>query len=186
MAIDDQIARLERITPLIPPCRCCGKALSILDGITEAVREGVGIHFECIPNHWGKHSKQINKSRCREFGEYNAMFKPRIPSRRENDALEEYALGRMADAIGGQIEHSGGGIFGVRVEYDGVPPEWQPGVTFYFGFADDVLGWDVNDSDGDLIGWNKAITTATIDRPDIAVSICRSALRDNRMTKWEV
>ena len=67
MAIDDQIERLERITPLIPPCRCCGKALSILDGITEAVREGVGIHTRCIPQHWGKHSKHINNARCREF-----------------------------------------------------------------------------------------------------------------------
>jgi len=67
MAIEDQIERLERITPEIPPCRCCGKALSILDGITEAVREGVGIHTRCIPKHWGKHSKHINNARCKEF-----------------------------------------------------------------------------------------------------------------------
>jgi hypothetical protein len=67
MAIEDQIERLERITPLIPPCRCCGKALSILDGITDAVREGVGIHTRCIPKHWGKHSKHINNARCKEF-----------------------------------------------------------------------------------------------------------------------
>ena len=70
MAIEDQLERLERITqeiPQIPPCRCCGKALSILDGITETVREGVGIHTRCIPKHWGKHSKRINNARCKEF-----------------------------------------------------------------------------------------------------------------------
>ena len=70
MAIEDQLERLERITqeiPQIPPCRCCGKALSILDGITEAVREGVGIHTRCIPKHWSKHSKRINTARCKEF-----------------------------------------------------------------------------------------------------------------------
>ena len=70
MAIEYVLEQLERIAqeiPQIPPCRCCGKALSILDGITDAVRDGVGIHTRCIPKHWSKHSKHINGARCREF-----------------------------------------------------------------------------------------------------------------------
>ena len=68
--IDNQLPRLERIAnqlPRVPLCRCCGGTLGILDGITDAVREGVGIHTRCIPKHWGKHDKGINSKRCREF-----------------------------------------------------------------------------------------------------------------------
>ena len=69
--IENQLARLERIKrellPKIPPCRCCGGMLGILDGISDAVLEGVGIHTRCIPKHWGKHSKNINAAKCHEF-----------------------------------------------------------------------------------------------------------------------
>ena len=41
-------------------CRCCGKAL-------EWVTDNHPIHTACIPNHWGKHAKGINASRCAEF-----------------------------------------------------------------------------------------------------------------------
>ena len=58
--------RLERIAPRIPPCRCCGKKLGILDGINQAVRDGIGIHTRCIPTHWSKHDKGINAGRCKE------------------------------------------------------------------------------------------------------------------------
>lgn len=43
-------------------CRCCGKALGILE------RDGAPIHTKCIPNHWGKHAHQVNSSKCHEFG----------------------------------------------------------------------------------------------------------------------
>ena len=44
-------------------CRCCGKALN-RGGETH---DGYYIHTLCIGKHWDKHSKGINKSRCREF-----------------------------------------------------------------------------------------------------------------------
>jgi hypothetical protein len=69
MGIDNQVARgisLEQVVPRIPPCRCCGKALGILDGISEAVREGAGIHTRCIPKHNGKHTHGINAARCQD------------------------------------------------------------------------------------------------------------------------
>ena len=67
MSIDNQIARLERIVPNIPPCRCCGRDLGIMDGITQAVRDGWGIHTRCIPKHWDKHSRGKAAARCEEF-----------------------------------------------------------------------------------------------------------------------
>ena len=73
MSIEDQIVRLDRIAPRVPPCRCCGNTLGILDGITEAVREGVGIHTRCIPKHWDKHSKNQANSRCSEFGSNKSL-----------------------------------------------------------------------------------------------------------------
>ena len=68
MGIENQLERLARVTPRIPPCRCCGGALGILDGIGTAVAEGIGLHTRCIPTHWGEHSSYANASRCREFG----------------------------------------------------------------------------------------------------------------------
>ena len=58
MSIDNQIARLERIAPNIPPCRCCARELSIIEGmmhIQECANHGInlvdsyGIHTRCIP-----------------------------------------------------------------------------------------------------------------------------------------
>ena len=48
-------------------CRCCGKALGLLE------QDGAPIHTRCIPKHWGKHSHGVNASRCREFS-----TKPRL------------------------------------------------------------------------------------------------------------
>jgi len=76
MSIEDQVIRglrLERIAPKIPPCRCCGNTLGIMDGITEAVREGVGIHTRCIPKHWNIHGKGKNTGRCSEFGSSKSL-----------------------------------------------------------------------------------------------------------------
>ena len=74
MSIEDQVIRLERIAPNIPPCRCCGRELGIMDGITQAVRDGWGIHTRCIPKHWGSarspraHSHGKAASKCKEYG----------------------------------------------------------------------------------------------------------------------
>ena len=43
-------------------CRCCGKNLGL-----ERFMDDAPIHTRCIPKHWGKHSKEINASRCKEF-----------------------------------------------------------------------------------------------------------------------
>ena len=64
----DRLIRLAPTVPRIPPCRCCGGTLGIMDGITDAVRDGVGIHTRCIPKHGGKHMHGRNAARCREYG----------------------------------------------------------------------------------------------------------------------
>ena len=68
MSIEDQIIRLARVAPRIPRCRCCDGTLGILDGITDAIREGIGIHTRCIPKHWNIHNTGTSTSRCSEFG----------------------------------------------------------------------------------------------------------------------
>ena len=76
MSIDNQIARLERIAPNIPPCRCCARELGIIEGmmhIQECISHGisldsVAIHTRCIPKHWSNHSRGRSASRCKEFG----------------------------------------------------------------------------------------------------------------------
>ena len=77
MSIDNQIARLERIAPNIPSCRCCGRELGIIEGmmhIQECANHGInlvdsyGIHTRCIPKHWSNHSLGRSASRCKEFG----------------------------------------------------------------------------------------------------------------------
>ena len=77
MSIDNQIERLERIAPItaVPPCRCCGKKLGILDGINQAVRDGIGIHTRCIPKHWSKHDKGINAGRCKDLAWFVAFYR---------------------------------------------------------------------------------------------------------------
>jgi hypothetical protein len=76
------------------------------------------------------------------------------------------ALATIADAIGGEVWHSGGGIYGVLVQR----PDWE----CFFGFADDVLGWDIGTPDGDWIG--GGITELTIDQTDAVIARCRVAL----------
>ena len=41
------------------PCQCCKKHVWTMDGYA--------IHTGCIRNHWTKHAKGINTSRCKEF-----------------------------------------------------------------------------------------------------------------------
>ena len=79
MSIEEQIVRLERIAPNIPPCRCCGRDLSIIEQLmhgTEATQHGlsiasVAIHTRCIPKHWNLHAKGKNTGRCSEFAPTN-------------------------------------------------------------------------------------------------------------------
>ena len=63
------LERLEKIGARhrVPSCRCCGGVLGIFDGITQAVREGVGIHTRCIVKHWDAHAKSKRAKRCKEF-----------------------------------------------------------------------------------------------------------------------
>lgn len=41
-------------------CRCCGKLIS-------PRLDDHPIHTMCIRNHWTRHNKGLNNSRCREF-----------------------------------------------------------------------------------------------------------------------
>ena len=68
LAKQGEVAHLVNgLLVIIPPCRCCGGTLGIMDGIGTAVAEGVGIHTRCIPKHWTNHAHRKNASRCHEF-----------------------------------------------------------------------------------------------------------------------
>ena len=64
--MDRLIARLEKIAPDVPACRCCGKELRGLARY-EAIRDGYGIHTKCILKHWDQHKFGNRASRCVEF-----------------------------------------------------------------------------------------------------------------------
>lgn len=64
--MDRLIARLEKIAPNLPACRCCGKLLRGYAKL-EAIRDGYGIHTKCILSHWDKHKFGNRASRCIEF-----------------------------------------------------------------------------------------------------------------------
>lgn len=85
---------------------------------------------------------------------------------------EQLQLGKIADSIGGEVWHSGGGIFGVRV--------WRSdsNVEFFFGFADGVLGWDIADDNGDLLEIDIPNPgNLTIDQTDAVVATCLSVMK---------
>ena len=81
------------------------------------------------------------------------------------------SLGTIADAINGQVFHSGGGIFGVRVDTDGH--------EFFFGFADDVLGWDLNNNEGELIG--SGVTDLTITQIPGVIARCQEVIENREI-----
>ena len=80
-----------------------------------------------------------------------------------NDGTE---YNELAEAINGEVWHSGGGIFGVRVVLQDS--------EFFFGFADDVLGWDYSTIDGDLIG--GGFTDLTIDKMPEVIARCQEVI----------
>ena len=75
-------------------------------------------------------------------------------------------FGPIAEAINGEVWHSGGGIFGVRVVLEDS--------EFFFGFADDVLGWDYSTTDGDFIG--GGFTDLTPDRMPEVITRCQEVI----------
>jgi len=80
-------------------------------------------------------------------------------------------LGVIAKAIGGEVWHSGGGIFGVQVE--------RPDHYFFFGFADGVFGWDINELDGGLLGGGQ--TNLTIDDTEAVIARAKTAIATKEM-----
>ena len=46
-------------------CRCCGRYVPAWYAYGD--NSEFNIHSMCIPNHWGKHAKHVNNSRCKEF-----------------------------------------------------------------------------------------------------------------------
>jgi hypothetical protein len=66
MMHDNVHASLDRIAATLPPpvmCRCCGKPILGLDRLLDRHP----IHTRCIPKHWGRHSRGVNATRCKEF-----------------------------------------------------------------------------------------------------------------------
>jgi len=53
---------LDRVHAVTIVCRCCNKNLGL-----ERFLDDAPIHTRCIPKHWGKHSKGLNVSKCKEF-----------------------------------------------------------------------------------------------------------------------
>jgi hypothetical protein len=72
----------------------------------------------------------------------------------------------LAEAINGEVWHSGGGIFGVRVVLEDS--------EFFFGFADGTLGWDYSTTDGDFIG--GGFTDLTIDKMPEVIARCQEVI----------
>ena len=80
-----------------------------------------------------------------------------------NDGAE---YNELAEAINGEVWHSGGGIFGVRVVLEDS--------EFFFGFADGTLGWDYSTTDGDFIG--GGFTDLTIDTMPEVIARCQEVI----------
>ena len=81
---------------------------------------------------------------------------------------EMQQLHKIANGIGGEVWHSGGGIFGVLVRRDG----WE----IFFGFADDVLGWDINRMPEKDYFCGSGTTELTIDQTALVIERCQEVL----------
>ena len=46
-------------------CRCCGKYVP--GWYAYGDNSEFNIHTKCIPKHWDKHARGVNRSRCKEF-----------------------------------------------------------------------------------------------------------------------
>ena len=84
------------------------------------------------------------------------------------DRIEIAEMATIAEAIGGEVWNSGGGIHGVRVSI--------PFTSFFifFGFADGTLGWDYSTTDGDFIG--GGFTDLTPDRMPEVITRCKEVI----------
>ena len=83
-----------------------------------------------------------------------------------NHHIEIAERATIAEAIGGEVWHSGGGIFGVRVQ--------MADSNIFFGFADGTLGWDYSTTDGDFIG--GGFTDLTPDRMPEVITRCKEVI----------
>ena len=85
------------------------------------------------------------------------------------------SLVKIAEGINGEVWHSGGGIYGVLVLCD----EESPDGHYLFGFADDVLGWDLNANDGGFLG--GGVTELTIDQIPEVIERCRLVIHNKEI-----
>ena len=83
-----------------------------------------------------------------------------------NHHIEIAEMATIAEAIGGEVWHSGGGIFGVRVQ--------MADSNIFFGFADGFLGWDYSTTDGDFIG--GGYTDLTPNRMPEVITRCQEVI----------
>ena len=81
-------------------------------------------------------------------------------------------LETLAKELNGQVWDSGGGNVGVLVQQDG----WE----VFFAFADDVLGWDINDMPAwEYIG--GGITDLTIEQMPEVIERCKAVIANKEV-----
>lgn len=86
---------------------------------------------------------------------------------KDDPNYEAQALQEIANGIGGEVWHSGGGIQGVSVQCD------QHEV--FFAFSDGVLGWDIREiPEWEYIG--SGTTDLAIDQTDLIIARCQGVL----------
>ena len=86
--------------------------------------------------------------------------------------LNQDSLGTIAEAINGKVWHSGGNVYVIVVMCDDLAPDGH----YIFGFADDVLGWDLNDTDGNFLACGSS--DITIDQIPEVIAHCESVIAD--------
>ena len=116
----------------------------------------------------GNTARELDQQAVSLEAEWEYLFDVRHAVKGDpNYNYEMQQLHKIANGIGGEVWHSGGGIFGVLVQRDG----WE----VFFGFADDVLGWDINRMpEWEHIG--SGTTELTIDQTALVIERCQEVL----------
>ena len=85
----------------------------------------------------GNTARELDQQAVSLEAEWEYLFDVRHAVKGDpNYNYEMQQLHKIANGIGGEVWHSGGGIFGVLVQRDG----WE----VFFGFSDGYLGWDIH------------------------------------------
>ena len=117
----------------------------------------------------GNTARELDQQAVSLEAEWEYLFDVRHAVKGDpNYNYEMQQLHKIANGIGGEVWHSGGGIFGVLVQRDG----WE----VFFGFADDVLGWDINRMPEKDYFCGSGTTELTIDQTALVIERCQEVL----------